>query len=316
MSNFWKTLDRPITVLAPMDDVTDFVFREVIATTAKPDVLFTEFTSIDGLFSKGHEKTAQKLRYSAVQKPLVAQIWGNDPKRFANAAKLIKELGIDGIDINMGCPDRSVMKKQSGAAMINNKVLAEEIINAIKSTAPDIPLSIKTRLDKEPALTEEWLRFLLSQNIQALILHGRTAKVKSKGNANWDEISKAVKLRNEINADVIVIGNGDVKSYKEILDKKEEYGVDGVMVGRGIFQNPWLFEKNETSVEHSQREYISLLRKHLDLYDKTWGETKSFQQIRKFFKIYVKGFAGADAMRIKLMECKDYASAITVLNEI
>jgi nifR3 family TIM-barrel protein len=316
MANFWKELQTPITCLAPMDDVTDYVFRENVATTAKPDVLFTEFTSADALFTKGRDKVAKKLMFSQNQRPIVAQVWGSTPENLGKAASYIEELGFDGIDVNMGCPDKGIMKKNSGAALINNKSLVGEIINAIRKAAPNLPLSIKTRLAINEDLTQEWMSFLLSQNISALTLHGREAKVMSKGDANWEEIGKAVQLKNKINPEIIIIGNGDVKSYEEIKEKRKNYGVDGVMIGRGIFQNPWLFERSENPIEHTRKEYIDLLLKHTKLFNDTWGKTKNFNIMKKFFKIYVRGFHGADSIRIQLMATKNYDEVVDIISKV
>jgi nifR3 family TIM-barrel protein len=312
VSNFWKKLKKPITALAPMDDVTDFVFREIISNIAKPDVLFTEFTSSDALFSKGHERVEKKLIFSEIQRPIVAQLWGSTPENFKKAANLIQDLGFDGIDINMGCPDRAIMSRNSGAALINNKELVEEIISEIRKGSK-LPLSIKTRLDKTEELTKEWISFLLSKDIDTLIIHGRNAKALYKGEADWEEIGKAVELKNKINPDIILIGNGDVKSYKEVEAKYKIYGVDGVMIGRGVFHNPWVFEKNEELIPHSKGEYIDLLLTHSKLFHEKWGETKNFETMKKFFKIYVNGFKGANLLRQKLMETRSYEEVSEVI---
>jgi len=314
MSDFWKDINKPITVLAPMDDVTDLVFRETISRIAKPDVMFTEFTSAEALCSVGKDKVARKLSYTESQRPIVAQIWGSNPEAFKNAAIYIKELGLDGIDINMGCPDKYIMKKGSGAALVKNKQLAEELINAVRDGAPELSLSIKTRLDNDQILTEEWISFLLSKKINALTLHARTAKDLSKVPTNWDEIGKAVELKNKINPEVTIIGNGDVRSYKEIIEKCKVYGVDGVMVGRGIFHNPWLFEKSEKDKVHSKEEYFELLKEHTKLFNETWGNSKNFAVMNKFFKIYIKDFRGANKIRQQLMETKSYEEFCKIMN--
>ena len=295
-----------------MDDVTDFVFREIVATTAKPDVIFTEFTSTDGLFSRGHDKVIRKLRFSEYQRSIVAQIWGATPENFEKAGKYIAELGFDGIDINMGCPDKGVIKKKSGSALIGNYKLAGELIDAVKKGAPNLPLSVKTRLATDQGSTKEWLSFLLSKNIDALILHERNAK-DSKNPANWEEIGQAVELKNAINPKALLIGNGDVTSYKEVLEKHKTYGVDGVMMGRAIFQNPWVFEKNSEALVHSTEKYLGLLIRHTKLFSETWGKTKNFNIMKKFFKVYVRDFVGADNLRIQLMVCKNYEELAFVL---
>lgn len=316
MKNFWKTLKRPIAILAPMEEVTDLVFREIISTTAKPDVFFTEFTSADAIFSKGYDRIIKKLLFTKNQHPIVAQLWGSTPANYEKAAKFIVELGFDGIDINMGCPDRSVMRRNSGAALINDFKLAEEIINAVKKSTPEIPLSVKTRLGSDSKQTKEWLTFLLSQELSALSIHARTAQAMSKGTADWGEIGKTVKLRDSLKLDTLIIGNGDVIDYKDIVLKHKKYGIDGAMVGRGIFQNPWLFDKSENPVNHSKKDYLDLLIKHTRLFNEKWGKTKNFEIMKKFFKVYVKGFKGADDLRQRLMAAKNYIDVERIMHSV
>jgi nifR3 family TIM-barrel protein len=314
VTDFWKKLNKPITILAPMDDVTDVVFREIITHTSRPDVFFTEFTSADAICSKGREIVARKLAYTQNQRPIVAQIWGSIPEAFDEAAKFIKELGFDGIDVNMGCPDKGVQKKGGGAALINNYELVEKLINAIKSGAPDLPISIKTRLASNKSSTEQWISFLLSQNINALTLHARTAEELSKVPANWDEIGKAVQLKNKINPQVTIIGNGDIKSYKDVIAKHIKYGIDGVMIGRGIFHDPWLFDKNEKPKLHTTAEHFHLMVNHAKLFNETWGKTKNYEVMKKFFKVYVKDFKGANEFRQQLMDTKSYEDFLKVIS--
>ncbi len=315
MPNFWHQLPRPFTVLAPMDDVTDTVFRDIVATTARPDVFFTEFTSAQGLFSPGRDKVMTKLRYSQIQRPIVAQIWGARPDFLAQAAMLVQDLGFDGVDINMGCPERNVMKMNSGAALIKNEQLAGEIITAVQQAVPQLLISVKTRLAPSDQLTTEWLTFLLSHQISALTLHARTAKELSKVDARWVELKQAVQLRDRLSPATVIIGNGDVKSYAEVLEKQKLFGVDGVMIGRGIFHDPWVFDQTLPAIAHSTKERLALLLKHAQLFDQTWGKTKNFAVMKKFFKMYVKGFAGADELRQNLMACQSTEEIKTVVTE-
>lgn len=303
MSNFWAKLPHPFTVLAPMEDVTDFVFREVMSEVAPPDVFFTEFTSSDGLFSKGREATIDKFKFSERQRPVVAQIWGTNPENMYKAASLASELGFDGVDINMGCPDKAVMKKGSGAAHCLNKELATEIILAVKEGAKDTPVSIKTRLGYK-AIDPDWIPLILKLSPQALTIHGRTASQQSTGEANWQEIGNIVTLAKEIAPNTVIIGNGDIKSYKEVKDMYETHHVDGVMIGRGVFANPWVFEKTENIQPRDRLKYIEVLIRHMDLYESTWGKTKNFEVMKKFFKMYVNTFPGASILRQELMFCK------------
>lgn len=308
MQNFWQKLPKLFTVLAPMDDVTDTVFRQVILRVARPDVFFTEFINVEGLCSKGREALLPRLRFSKGEHPIVAQIWGIKPENFREAAKLIKDSGFDGVDINMGCPDKKVTKNGAGAALIDNPGLAKEIIIAAKEGAGGLPVSVKTRIGFKVEKTEEWLEFLLKQDLAALTIHARTAKEMSKVPARWEEIGKAVKLRDELKAKTVIIGNGDVASFREVLEKHWQFGVDGVMIGRGIFQNPWVFQPHEMSTcEASEAERLKLLLFHAKLWQKTWADKKSFIILRKFFKVYASGFLGASALRTQLLQVNSLA---------
>lgn len=299
--NFWQKLPKPFLILAPMEDVTDVVFREIVCDICKPDVLFTEFTSADGLMSKGKDRVIRSLLYSERQRPIVAQIWGTNLQNYQHATKLIKQLGFDGIDINMGCPDKGVIKKNAGSAIIKDFKRAKEIIELVKQESGDIGVSVKTRLGFDKVITEEWISFLLEQKINALTVHGRIATEMSKNPADWNEIKKAVDIKNKIAPETLIIGNGDVKSYKQAIEYSDKYKVDGIMIGRGIFSNPWIFEKKEKI--HLRGEYINLLLKHTNLFVSTWGSTKNFDVLKKFYKMYVRNFDGADQLRQKLMEC-------------
>lgn len=302
MRNFWIKLPRPFTAMAPMDDVTDNVFRQVIMKAGRPDVFFTEFTNIDGLVHGGNGIPLRKLNFTSVQHPIVAQLWGTDPSHMEESAKLVKDLGFDGLDINMGCPVKDVVKKGAGSGLIGNYKTAEELIDAAKKGAKGIPISVKTRLGQKENIAKEWVSFLLSKDIAALTIHGRLAKDMSAGFAKWDEIAKVVELKNKISPETLIIGNGDVKSYKEVLEKRKLFGVDGVMIGRGVFGNPWVFVKEEKS--KTKKDLLELALFHVELYEKTWGERKNFSILKKFFKMYVKGYRGASDLRIKLMLTK------------
>ncbi len=260
--NFWTTLPKPFFVLAPMEGVTDVVFREIVALCLpKPDVFFTEFTNIDGLNSEGKKATLTRLKLTKSQHPVVAQLWGTRPDHMEKSAALCAKLGFDGIDINMGCPDRAVMKSGGGSALINTPSIAADLIRAARAGAKQLPVSVKTRIGVNTINTDEWISFLLQQNIDVLTVHGRTAKQKSDVPANWEEIGKAVRIKNEIAPHTLVVGNGDIESVESGQSMMERHGVDGIMVGRGIFHNPWVFEKN-TSI-HTKEEYLTVLRKHV-----------------------------------------------------
>lgn len=307
MGNFWNKLKlqtQPILVFAPMDGVTDYVFREIIAETAKPDVFFTEFTNTDALLSKGFEKNIQRLKYSEKQRYIVAQIWGMDPKNFYKVAKMVKNLGFDGIDINTGCPDRTVMKMGSGAMLIKNPHLTKEIINATKEGASGIPVSVKTRIGVDSLVTESWITFLLEQKLDAITIHGRTASELSNVPAHWEEIAKAVKLRDQMSLETVIIGNGDILCIRDAVKVSTKYGVDGVMIGKGVFQNPWVFERIPKI--HSIPESLHLLLKHTNLFCESYPDKYRFAQMKKYFKIYVRSFNGADHLKKLLMETTSF----------
>lgn len=312
MKNIWKELKKPIFILAPMEDVTDTVFRQIIAHCAPPDLFFTEFTSIDGLLSKGAENVKRRFLYTEKERPLIAQIWGSSPQKFYEAASLISTMGFDGIDINMGCPDRGVMKHGGGSALIGKKDQVKDIVDSVKN-ATNLPLSIKTRIGIKDIVTEDWISFLLSLNLDALTVHGRTARDMSKVPALWDEIGKAAKLKNSIAPETILIGNGDVLTRKDGLEKVDKYKVDGIMIGRGIFNNLWTFEKVEQ--EHTLNDNILALLKHVELFESTWGDRKNFLILKKFFKAYIKDFQNASDLRGKLMETKNGEEVKKILTE-
>ncbi len=312
--NFWQKLKKPFTVLAPMEDVTDMVFRQILIEAGRPDVFFTEFTNVEGAahavnnsplrpslnLREGTNPVLQRLIFSETEHPIVAQIWGKDPKNFYEVAKLIKKLKFDGVDINMGCPQRDVIKNGCCVALIDNRSLATEIIVATKEGSGKLPVSVKTRIGLNKIVTEDWCGFLLEQKLEALTVHGRTAKEMSDVPAHWDEIAKVVKMRNQVFPKTIIIGNGDIKN---VLDAKRyalNAGVDGVMIGRGVFENPWCFSDHLPT----KKEKLDLLKKHLELWEKTWGDKKNFSVLKKYFKIYIRDFDGAGELRAKLMETK------------
>lgn len=309
MQNFWSNLKKGFSVLAPMEDVTDAVFREIVYDCGRPDVFFTEFTNTDGLMSKGRNSVIRRLKFDEKEKPIVAQIWGNNPENYFKSAQLVKELGFDGVDINMGCPVHKVVKQGFCSGLILNKPLAKEIVLATIEGAGDMPVSVKTRMGFKVVETEDWTEYLLKLGIKALTVHGRLAKDLSKYPANWEEIGKAVKVRDEMfkNSEFkpVIIGNGDVESLEDIKSKVEKYGVDGAMIGRGIFKDPYVFNPNLSIDDLSVNQRFELLLKHSRLFVNTWGNTRNFAILKKFYKIYVNNFDGASEIRAQLMECNN-----------
>lgn len=303
MKNFWEKSKKPIFLMAPMEDVTDTVFRQLLVDCGRPSVMFTEFTNVDGICSqKGFKHVSQRLVYTEPERPLVAQIWGTNPETFKEAARIIKSLGFDGIDINMGCPERGVVRKGAGGGCIKHPEVAAKLIQAVKEGAPNLPVSVKTRIGLKEIQTEEWTGFLLDQDIAALTVHLRTVREMSNPPAHWDEIEKVVKLRNKKKCDTLIFGNGDINSLEEAKQKVEKYKIDGVMIATGIFHNPWMFNENIAPLKVPIQDRFNLLRHHVDIWDKTWGNTKNFQALKKYFKIYIQGFDGASDYRVELMK--------------
>ena len=327
MNNFWEKLNKPFSVLAPMEDVTDIVFRQLIKEVATPDVFFTEFVNCEGLVSQGKPAIIHRLNTTITNMegkevklglkngypiPTVAQIWGIVPENFTKVAKMIEEMGFDGIDINMGCPQRNVTNSGACSALIKNPELAEKIIQATKEGAKNIPVSVKTRIGFGKIVTEEWIGFLLKQNLQALTIHLRTSKEMSKVPAHWEEMKKIIKLRDEISPNTIIIGNGDIQDWKEIETKHKEYKIDGGMIGRGIFTNPSAFSKT-TTMELTKQKRIELCIKHIKMFDAKWGKTKQYDLLKKYYKIYIQSFDGAKELRVELMETKSTDQALEIL---
>jgi tRNA-dihydrouridine synthase len=316
MKNLWKDLKKPILIQAPMEDVTDTVFRQIIAKCGKPDVFFTEFTNVEGLCSRGRKKVGRRLIFTGIERPIVAQVWGKTPEKFFEAAKIIKQMGFDGIDINMGCPQKNVIKKGACGALIDNPIIAKEIILAVREGAGGLPISVKTRIGARDIQTEKWTSFLLKQNLDCLIVHGRTVAEMSDVLCHWDEIGKVVKLRDSLKSKTLIIGNGDIKTRIDALEKIKKYGLDGVMIGRGIFDNPWIFNKNRTLSKISSEEKIKLLIKHVTLFDKTWGKEKNFSSMKKFYKIYISSLPDAKTVRIELMKLKTAKETLEFLKSL
>ncbi len=316
MSNFWAKLPRPFLVQAPMEGVTDTVFRQIVARCGKPNVFFTEFTNVDALCSEdGRESALNRLKFTARETPIIAQIWGSSTKQnYMKSARIIQNLGFSGIDINLGCPE--VVKQGAGGGLIGKNSLVKEIIIAVKEGAPRLPLSIKTRIGFDKIITEEWAEFLLLQNIQALTIHGRLVKEQRTGTSRWEEIQNVVIIRNKIKADAVIIGNGDVKNYADAVDKSKKYGVDGVMIGRALISNFWAFNPKIKIEDVSFSEKIKLLICHVKLFQKTWGKTRDINTLKKFFKAYVCGVPGASALRAKLMSLKTGEEMIKELEKI
>jgi tRNA-dihydrouridine synthase len=303
IDNFWRELPRPFFILAPMEDVTDVVFRHVVSKAGKPDVFFTEFTNSDSYcHPEGMQSVRGRLTFTEDEQPIVAHIWGDKPEYFRQMSIGMAELGFRGIDINMGCPVPNVTQNGKGSGLIRRPDVAAELIQAAK--AGGLPVSVKTRLGfKDVDEWRDWLTHILKQDIVNLSIHLRTREEMSKVDAHWELIPEIKKLRDEVAPDTLLTINGDIPDRQTGLKLAQEYGVDGVMIGRGIFKNPFAFEKEPR--EHSTEEYLDLLRLQLDLQDKYSEEVpRSITGLHRFFKIYVKGFPGASELRSQLMNTK------------
>lgn len=318
MSNLWQEIRRPIFALAPMADVTDAAFRQIIAKYGKPDVMWTEFVSADGLVlapEAGRKKLLKNLEYSESERPIIAQFFTSSPENMKKAAKLAYDLGFDGVDINMGCPDRSVEGQGAGALLMKNVKLAKELIKAAKEGAQSagrrIPVSIKTRTGySRPELNSssgEWLSEILEEDPAVIIIHARTRKEMSKVPAQWEYVKRAVDIRNASGKKTLIMGNGDVKSLAEARKKVKETGCDGVMLGRAIFGNPFLFSKKKCpeGIEGLKLR-LKVLVEHTKLFEKLSGSPpaggKNFAIMKKHFKAYLSGFNGVTEWRAELMK--------------
>ena len=298
-----------------MDEVTDAAFRHIIAKYGKPDVIFTEFVSCDGLCSIGKDKLMIDLKYSENEKPIVAQIFGANPETFRKTAELIQKLGFDGIDINMGCPKKNVVKNGAGAGLIKTPSLAKEIILATKEGAPQIPISVKTRIGFNSDITEEWIGHLLETNPAAIIIHGRTRKQMSKVPNNWNSISKAVKVRNNKNSSTLIIGNGGILSLKEAELKAKETGVNGIMIGKGVFGNPWVFNRKIQKSDLSLSEIFKVLLEHSELFENYFKGIKNFSIMRKHFKSYIAGHPNTKELKIKLLQTNNHKEVKDIIEK-
>ena len=302
--NFWLDLPKPFFILAPMEDVTDVVFRHVISEAATPDVYFTEFTNTESYcHPEGRASVRGRLTFTEDEQPIVAHIWGDKPELFEQMSIDMKKLGFKGIDLNMGCPVQNVAAKGRGAGLIRRFEVAAEIIQAAK--AGGLPVSVKTRLGYvELDEWRDWLSHILKQDIANLSIHLRTKREMSKADAHWELIPEIKKLRDEIAPNTLLTINGDIPDRATGLKLVEQYGVDGVMIGRGVFTNPFAFEKEPK--EHSVDEFMELLFLQLDLHDKYSEEIepRQFKPLLRFFKIYIRGFKGASELRHQLMDTK------------
>ena len=299
----------PFFSLAPMEAVTDVVFRHVVSKAARPDIFYTEFTNSSSFASpKGIHSTRGRLTFTPDEQPIIAQIWGSRPDDIKFMCEKLPELGYQAIDINMGCPDKAV---------IRNPELAAKIIKNAKDSG--LPISVKTRLGFSKV--EEWrgwLNFLLEQEISVLTIHLRTKKEMSKVPAHFELIPEILALRDEIAPETLIQINGDIKTREQGLELWRKFPkIDGIMIGRGVFENPFCFEKNPPETARTSSDYLNLLELQLDLFEKYSRELEKrrFEPLKRFFKIYVREFAGASELRAKLMETKTVSEVREILKD-
>lgn len=310
----YADLPKPFFVLAPMDDVTDTVFRRIVADCARPDLFFTEFVNVDGLQSAGRARLVKRIQFTDKEQPLVAQIWGKNPENFYKTAKELVDMGFAGIDLNMGCPDKTVVKNGCCSALINNRERALEIIKATQAGAAGrVPVSVKTRLGfNEADMT--WPELLLKQNLSMLTMHGRTRKQLSLVPANWDLIGQVRELRDKIAPNTLIVGNGDVENHAQGLALAKKHKLDGIMIGRGIFHDPFAFAKNSPWPTYTEAQRIALYRKHVEQFAKTWTiQERRIATLNKFCKIYINGFNGAKELREQLMRAQTTDQLLALL---
>ncbi len=328
MPHVFPDMPKPFLILAPMDDVTDTVFRRIVGDCAPPDLYFTEFVNVDGLQSPGRSRLLKKLLFTDSERPLVAQIWGKSPENFRKtAAELVdgtiaRELGLPegigfaGIDLNMGCPEKTVVKNGICSGLINDRPLASDIIKATQAGAAGrLPVSVKTRLGfNEIDLT--WHEFLLGHDLDMLTIHGRTRKEMSEVPAHWDVIGQVSELRDRVAPGTLIAGNGDIMSHAEAIKLAQEYGLDAVMIGRGIFHDPYVFAADSPWPQTNPIGRLELYEKHVRLFAATWQHReRPVRTLNRFCKVYVNGFDGARELRDHLMDAASTDELLSLLDD-
>ncbi|HEX5797786.1 MAG TPA: tRNA-dihydrouridine synthase [Candidatus Saccharimonadales bacterium] len=315
MRNILDALPKPFFSLAPLDDVSDTVFRRVVSECAKPDLLFTEFTNVDALQSAGRDTTLRRLDFNESEQPLIAQIWGKTPENFKKTAEECTKKGFAGVDLNMGCPIKHVVKNGCCSALINDREKAKTIIDSTKAgLGSDMSFSVKTRIGFKD-IDLSWIEFLLEQGMDMLIVHLRTVKEMSKVPAHWEVMPDIKALRDKISPKTKLVGNGDVMSYEQGVSLAEKSGIEGIMIGRGVFQDPFVFSASSPWPEYSKIKKIELYKKHVQLFKEVYPDnSRPVVILNKFCKIYISGFEGAKEVREELMACRDADELLDKLN--
>ncbi|THB67601.1 MAG: tRNA-dihydrouridine synthase [Spirochaetaceae bacterium] len=315
----YQKLPKPFFSLAPMEDITDRVFRQLVTSLGRPDVFYTEFQSAKAISAK-RRTTMDALNFSSEERPLIAQIWGNQPEEFYQAASLLAEMGYDGIDINLGCPVRKIVKKGSCAGLIGEYERCRELFQAVREgTAaagyPQLPVSIKTRSGQQSHNTEEWCGFLLGLKPAALTLHPRTVVQQYEGLADWHQILILSELRQQIHPDCVIIGNGDVSSRQDGLERAARYKIDGVMIGRAAIQQPWIFADSNSATTPPLASRAKIALEHTIRYESEYGERRNFMRLKRFYKAYLESADNKELMA-KLMDSVNYTEAKSILGTI
>ena len=306
----------PTFSLAPMNDVTDTVFRQIVSSCAAPDLFFTEFVSVDILSDhRGRAAMQHKLEFTQIDKNLIVQVWGLDPINYESQASELSKLGYLGIDINMGCPVDKIIKKGACSALMNNRHLAKDIIQATQNGADDIPISVKTRIGfNEIDLT--WIEFLLQQNLSALTVHGRTVAEQSNVENHWEVYDEIIKMRDDIAPKTKIIANGDVRSKSHGIELAQKYNLDGLMIGRAIFDDPYVFSDENIWENVTPEEKLLLFLNHIELFAETWKDSKNPDTLKKFAKIYMVGFKGASRIREMIMSERSIEGVQKIIKDL
>ncbi len=296
-----------------MDGITDPAFRAIVDEVGHPSVLYTEFVSAEGL-SRNPKRLLRTFTSHNTNTPLIGQLFGADPFAMQEAsAILLEKTKVNGIDINMGCPDRRVVSNGGGTALIQNPKLAKQLIDAAKlaitQSKMPIGISVKTRIGYDDIATESWIRCLLELEPDAIALHGRTLKQMYMGEANWNEIHKAALLAKETNT--LLLGNGDIKTLEQAHSHISSYTPDGVLIGRASFGNPWVFQNIAPDVKTR----IQTAIRHIQLFDELTPTANPFS-LRKHLGWYIKGFPDASSIRNKIMLITNTSDALTLLTSL
>ncbi len=347
--SFWNQLAKPIIGLSPMDGVTDFPFRHITKKYGNPAVIYTEFTSVEGV-CHGAKQLLKDFLYDEIQRPVLAQVYGTTPKFFRQTAVILCEMGFDGIDINMGCPAKNVAHSGAGAALIKTPDLAQEIIQETRAgiqdwvngktskDCPDIteeiaqevqerhrllpsqyqerralPVSVKTRIGYDTPTVEEWISYLLEMEPAAIAIHGRTLKQQYGGSASWEEIGKAADLIHQTNT--LVLGNGDLKSLADAQEKIATYHTDGALLGRITMGNPTIFQN--VSDEVSNTNIFAIALEHAQLYEQTFQQEEkyTFMPMRKHLGWYIHDIPNAGQIRQEIYRSNSSAEFLQILEK-